>query len=173
MATSPPLKPRTLAIGLMLSPAGLPGGQPPGLEVAQPDYRRMTMDFAPAADDDRFLANVATVEWPRALSLWGDIGWLAAWTTDGVYTGWGTVIAQVGLTTQAIIRIDRGDVARFRAGAIFLGHATFPGSPYGRGRYGSGPYSASMDVLIAGEMRDTFMPAGACAPSNWIMEGLP
>jgi len=166
-----PLNPRTLAIGLMLSASGPDG---PGLEVAQPDYVRRTLLFEPAADAPATLANLATVEWPRALSLWGDIGWLAAWTTDGVYTGWGTVLAEIGLTTPAVVRIAKGDVARFRAGAIMLDSAAFyAGTPYGRRSYGTGAYAASGKVLIAGELRDTFAPAGACAASNWLREALP
>jgi hypothetical protein len=144
------LVPGPIALGLALSP---PGPGVPGAEVTGPGYSRVTVNFLPpvnlpASMEPATLANEHTVEWPRATSLWGDIGWVTGYSVvDGSFIGWGNIVSQDGITPISV-RIDRGDVARFGGTSIFLGSGYVPPRPYSSGRYGVGPYSRS-DPLLA------------------------
>lgn len=171
-----PTGPILLSVALMLSPGDETG---PGAEVARSDYARRLISFVMPSDepaDSVVLANLATVEWPRAISLWGDIGWLTAYTQDGVYFGWGAVVDPVDEITPRIVRIDRGDVARFRASGMRISPGYQPPRPYGVGPYGGGRYSRYAQMLaINGSVSGAFLPAGApCSgPSMWVLEALP
>ena len=150
-----------LSIALALTP---PGPTDPGIEVAAPGYSRKVVNFLPPSDlADTTLANELTTEWPRATSLWGDIGWVAAYDLDGAYVGWGNIVSHLDGVTPIVERIDRGDVARFGAGSMIIPPEFIPGgyglkgfgvgpygyvatgyippSPFGIGKYSAGPYS--------------------------------
>jgi hypothetical protein len=138
------------------------------------------------------LTNSAALSWQRATSRWGDIGWLTAWTLDGDYAGWGTLIDRVnGLPVPTIVSIDNGDTARIAAGALLLSDrnapslygvgiysaGTYAGSvaavprPYNVGRYSAGPYSRGVHMLnMAGSMTvGTFAEDAGCCPdaASW------
>ena len=135
-----PIYPRTLAIGLSLS---APGPTDPGMEVVAPGYVRQVVSFALSSTQGA-LTNGAIAQWPRAISYWGAIGWLTAWTLDGAYAGWGNVVSiSDGVTTPTTVQINSGDVARFAIGALILTDRNAP-SLYGAGLYGSGLYSAGV-----------------------------
>jgi hypothetical protein len=154
---------RTLRIGLSLTPSGPDG---PGKEVAASEYQRQAMLFEPAADAPALLANLVTTEWPRAARLWGDVGWLSGWELNGAYAGYGSVVSVTDETTPAVVRVDRGDVARFRAGTLLLSPLQPVPSLYGRGRYGAGPYARAYRQAIAGALREAFAPAGSACPDD-------
>ena len=132
------------------------------------------------------MANTATTEWPRAISFWGVIGWLTAYEPDGTYFGWGNVVSPIDDLTPATVRIDRGDVARFRAGGLLITPGDFPPRAYGVWRYGVGPYSRPVmrNLRINGPVSAAFDPGalypgafnGQCpgaAGSQWVLEALP
>jgi hypothetical protein len=154
---------RTLRIGLSLTPSGPDG---PGKEVAAAEYQRQAMLFEPAADAPTLLANLVTTEWPRAARLWGDVGWLSGWELNGAYAGYGSVVSVTDETTPAVVRVDRGDVARFRAGTLVLSPIQRVPSLYGRGPYGAGLYARAYRQAIAGALREAFAPAGSACPDD-------
>lgn len=180
--------PGPIVLGLALSPpvSGTPGG-----EVAAPDYSRVTVNFLvpvdlPESMPPTTLANETTVEWPRATSLWGDIGWITAYSAvDGSVIGLGNVVSQLDDTTPVSVRIDRGDVARFSGTSIFLTEAGGYQAPrpYSKGPYGVGPYSRSAPLLaITAAISSAFDPTavypdvfnGQCpGVSRWVIEALP
>lgn len=180
------LVPGPIALGLALSP---PGPGVPGAEVAAPGYTRVTVNFLPPADPTPamppgVLANEQTVEWPRAISLWGDIGWVTGYSVvDGSFIGWGNIVSQLDGTTPISVRIDRGDVARFGATSIYLASGYIPPRLYSSGRYGVGPYSHSDPLLvITAAISSAFDPTavypgafnGQCpGASRWVIEALP
>jgi hypothetical protein len=190
MAKSP-IYPRTLAIGLSLTP---PGPTDPGMEVAARGYVRQVQSFDLSGTAAGTLTNLGAVVWPRATSLWGNIGWLTAWDLDGLYAGFGSVISITdGVTTATTVRIDIGDVARFAVGALTLtdrnGPSLYgvgpygvgpysagiptPPRPYGRGSYGAGPYSRNPHALaILGVMSAAFESESLCCPdaATWTLE---
>jgi hypothetical protein len=171
-----PLPAVPLSIALMLSPGDQTG---PGAEVKQPGYSRQLISFVPPSDAPPgvpMLANVATTEWPRATSLWGDIGWLTAYLADGTYFGWGTVVSPFDEITPEIIRIDRGDVCRFRASGMRITEGYQPPRPYGVGPYSKGRYARSAAMLaVNGSVSGAFLPGDApCSgASGWVLEALP
>ena len=175
LALTPP-PPVPLSIALMLSPGDQTG---PGAEVARPEYFRKFITFIQASDAPDFptvLANVATTEWPRALSLWGDIGWLTAYLPDGTYFGWGSVVSPFDEVTPEIVRIDRGDVCRFRASGMRISTGYQPPRPYSAGPYNDGRYSrSSPKFAVNGSVSGAFLPGNApCSgPPTWVMEALP
>jgi len=182
MAKSP-IYPRTLAIGLALS---APGPTDPGAEVAAPGYARQLANFDLSNAQPGALTNTAVVQWPRATSLWGTIGWLTVWTTDGTYAGFGGLVSiSNGVTRPAVVRIDAGDVARFGVGALLAtdrnGPSLYgaglynaglysagipaPPRPYSRGRYSAGPYSRNPHMLsLVGVMSAAFTVESPCCP---------
>jgi len=175
-----PLPPVPLSIALMLSPGDQSG---PGAEVKQPGYTRKLITFEPPSDAPPgphgpvpMLANVATTEWPRATSLWGDIGWLTAYLADGTYYGWGTVVSPFDEVTPVIVRIDRGDVCRFRASGMRITEGYQPPRPYGTGPYSAGRYARSAAMLaVNGSVSGAFLPGDTpCSGvSGWVLEALP
>jgi hypothetical protein len=159
---------RTLVIGLTTTPGG-PAA--PGIEVAQPSYARQTLLFE-LASDVPLLANLDTVEWPRATTRWGDIGWLAGWDTDGAYAGSGYVVSAADEVTAAIVRVDAGDVARFRAGRLLLSVAQRTPRPYGRGRYSAGRYSRNTPGGFVGALTEPFPTDASRDLADWLADAL-
>lgn len=170
---NPPLP---LSIGLALTQ---PSAESPGIEVAGGGYSRRLVNFVVPSDapDDLTLAGSAeTFEYPRATSFWGEVGWLTAWDLDGVYVGWGFVVDSVTEATPTIVRIDRGDVARVKAGDLVVTLGPQLPRPYNPGRYGRGPYGRGARYLnVTGTFQGAFLPADSPCPgaANWIMEALP
>ena len=176
--------PMPLAVALMLTQGDKTG---PGIEVAQPRYMRKEILFlrpSDAAPGQSVMANVATTEWPRAISLWGVIGWLTAYEPDGTYFGWGNVVSPSDGVTPATVRIGRGDVARFRAAGLLITPGDMPPRHYGTGPYGAGPYSRNniINLRINGPVSAAFDPSavypsafnGQCpGVSQWVTEALP
>jgi hypothetical protein len=182
MANSP-IYPRTLAIGLALSP---PGPTDPGAEVAAKGYARQTANFALSNEQSGALTNTATVQWPRATSLWGTVGWLTVWAPDGTYAGWGGLVTvSDGVTRPAAVRINPGDMARFAIGALlatdrngpslygvrqygvglYSAGVPAPPRPYSRASYSAGPYSRGAHVLnVVGVMGAAFVTESPCCP---------
>lgn len=182
MAKSP-IYPRTLAIGLSLS---APGPTDPGTEVAAAGYARQVASFNLSNTQPGALANTATVQWPRATSLWGTVGWLTVWAPDGTYAGWGGLVTvSNGVTRPATVKIDTGDLARFAVGALlatdrngpslygvgaysaglYSAGVPAPPRPYSRASYSAGPYSRNAHVLnIVGVMSSAFAPESPCCP---------
>jgi hypothetical protein len=160
--------PQPLSVGLSLSQPP-PTLLLPGIEVAQPGYARMLLQFQQPSDATGVLVNTATIEWPRAVTPWGRIGWLIAFSPiDGSYLGFGPVVSEL-TDAPTVVLIDRGDVARFRAAGIVL---TPSDSLYGLGSYGVGPYSAG--IGISGIIEAAFADAGPCAGApGWVLEALP
>jgi len=189
--------PVPLYVGLSLTP---PGGEDEGTEPAAGGYRRLLMQFVTAGDAPEALVNATTMEWPRATALWGDIGWLTLHDLDQVYLGYGQAVDRLTETTPTTVRIDRGDVARAKAGDIVIRDGSGPSGPraYGRGAhgtgryarggrvgaprayslgpYGVGPYSRGLGLLwVTGALVGGFSPALSPCPgaSAWQMEALP
>ena len=142
-------------------------------------YARRLVNFVTPSDppNDTTLAGSAeTFEYPRATSLWGDVGWLTAWDLDGVFVGWGFVVDQITEATPTIVRIDRGDVARIKGGDLVITVGEQLPRPYGPGPYGRGPYGrGSRYLALTGTFGGAFLPADSPCPgaSNWVMELLP
>ena len=191
MARSP-IYPRTLAIGLSLS---APSPTDPGMEVAAPGYARQVANFDLSNVQPGALANTATMQWPRAASLWGTVGWLTVWAPDGTYAGWGGLVTvSDGMTRPATVKIAAGDVARFAVGALlatdrngpslygvgqysigrYSAGVTAPPRPYSRGSYSAGPYSRGAHVLnIVGVMSSAFAAESPCCPDAATWAPLP
>lgn len=192
-----PTPPVPLYVGLSLS---APSGEGPGIEVTGGGYERLLLQFVTPSDEPTALCNATTLEWPRATRLWGDIGWLTLWDLDQVYIGYGQVVDVITERFATTVRIDRGDVARAKAGDVVIRDGTGPTGPrvfgmggygierysrtgrvgpprpYGVGAYGVGPYSRSLGLLwISGTLTGSFAPALSPCPggSNWQMEALP
>jgi len=165
-----------LSIGLALTQ---PSPETPGIEVAGGNYSRVLVVFnvpSDAMDDTTLAGSAKSFEWPRASSLWGDVGWLTAWDLDGAFVGWGFVVDPDDEVTPTIVRIDRGDVARIKAGDLVIRPGEILPRPYSPGPYGRGPYSRGRGYLsLNGTLTGAFLPAGSPCPgeANWIMEALP
>lgn len=165
-----------LYIGLALTQ---PSPETPGIEVAGGNYARVLVVFdtpSDAPDDATLVGSGASFEWPRASRFWGDIGWITAWDLDGNFVGWGFVVDPDDEVTPVIVRIDRGDVARIKAGDLVIHPGTQLPRPYNVGAYGVGPYSRGRHFIsINGTLTGAFLPADSPCPgaANWIMEPLP
>lgn len=168
--------PAPLYIGLMLSQTP-PTWDDPGVEVATGGYQRMLVNFVRPSDDDDSLASTATFEWPRATALWGDVAYLTAWSTAGDYYGYGNVTAPDDDTKAVVLRIDRGDVARAKAGDIVIRPGFRQPRPWGKRGFGLWGWGLFPQMYaLTGSILGAFEPAQspcACCPSAWQMEALP
>jgi hypothetical protein len=167
--------PVTFSVGLALTQ---PEMFDQGIEVAGVGYKRMLVKFirpSDAPDSETIACSAVTFEWPRAGSYWGEIGWVMLFDLDGVYVGFGNVVASPEELMPTTVVIDRGDVARVKAADIVLRNGPLIPRPWSVGRYGRGPYSRYPLMLdCTATLTGGFLPASApCCASGWIMEALP
>jgi len=128
------------------------------------------------ADSNAALVNAVTFEWPRASGFWGDVGWVTLWDLDGHYVSFGPVVDPITEASPSITRIDRGDIARVKAGDIVIRDGVLRPRPFGLGHYSFGPFSRGIGNLdVFATLQGTFSPAESPCPgaSAWLMEALP
>ena len=132
------------------------------VEVTVAGYTRQPTTLM-YCEDGVTIANLASIQWSRALASWGTIDTVQLWNSVTAGGNIGT------LPTLVPLAIRQYDIARISAGGIAVINTGFP-RPFGIGAFGTGLFARYPGVVAAGiavVLERAFDNQHACEPGIW------
>ena len=134
-----------------------------GVEVTVAGYVRQPTTLL-YCEDGVTIANLASIQWSRALASWGMIDTVQLWDSPKAGTSLGVLPAftPIAIRQYDIARIPAGGIAFTDASGVFVAINTAP-APFGVGGFGLFGYATTGGVPL----ERAFDNQHACEPGTW------